>query len=372
MLAALTGPLAFSAGAAPSAAPQPATGPASTQIVTLITGDIVQVMTAGGGHSNVNVIRPRGATGSVRVETIGKDLYVLPDETLPYLAANETRPSAVRRDDADQGRLRRRAQHRHPDDPELRRAVPRWPNRRRSCRYGATPVRSLTSINSSAVTAAKKSARTVWTSMTRGTAAGMSAAAGATTFAAPTGAAHLANGLTKIWLDGKVHATLAQSTAQIGAPDAWAAGYDGTGVKVAVLDTGADQSHPDLAGRISEAVSFVPGETTDDGNGHGTHTASTVGGSGAASGGLEKGVAPGANLIIGKVLSNEGQGDDSWVIAGMQWAAGEGAKVISMSLGGSDPSDGTDPMSQARRPAQRADRRAVRDRRRQHRQSRRR
>ena len=47
------------------------------------------------------------------------------------------------------------------------------------------------------------------------------------------------------------------------------------------------------------------------------------------------------------MLSDEGQGDDSWVIAGMQWAVGEGAKVISMSLGGSDPSDGTDPMSQA-------------------------
>ena len=157
----------------------------------------------------------------------------------------------------------------------------------------------------------------------------------------------LRDGLSKVWLDGKVKADLQDSTAQIGAPAAWAAGDDGKGVKVAVLDTGVDSHHPDLAGRVSEAVSFVPGESTEDGNGHGTHTTSTVGGSGAASDGAEKGVAPGADLLVGKVLSNEGSGDDSWVIAGMEWAVSQGARVVSMSLGGSDPSDGTDPMSQA-------------------------
>jgi hypothetical protein len=72
-----------------------------------------------------------------------------------------------------------------------------------------------------------------------------------------------------------------------------------------------------------------------------------VGGSGAASGGLEKGVAPGADLLIGKVLSNEGSGDDSWVIAGMEWAAAHGARVISMSLSGDVPSDGTEAMCAA-------------------------
>jgi subtilisin family serine protease len=161
------------------------------------------------------------------------------------------------------------------------------------------------------------------------------------------GQPELADDVTKVWLDGKVHADLAESTAQIGAPSAWAAGLNGAGVKVAVLDTGADLNHPDLADRVSESVSFVPGEDASDGHGHGTHTLSTVGGSGAASGGLEKGVAPGANLIVGKVLGNDGSGDDPWVIAGMEWAAAQGAKVISMSLGGSDPSDGTDPMSVA-------------------------
>ena len=79
-------------------------------------------------------------------------------------------------------------------------------------------------------------------------------------------------------------------------------------------------------------MSFVPGESTHDGNGHGTHTASTIVGTGAASGGTERGVAPGARLLVGKVLSDNGSGEDSWVIAGMEWAAGQGAKVISMSL----------------------------------------
>ncbi len=342
MLLVLTGPLAFSAGAASSPGTKTVAGatPDSTETVTLITGDIVQVTNAGGGHSNVNVIRPKGATGGVRVETIGTDLYVLPDETVPYLAANEldrrlfdvTTLIKDGYDDAHSAGIPMILSY--AGKTSVAKSAQVTP-------FGVTPIRPLTSINSSAVKANKATARTVWTSMTRGSATGIS------TFSAPGTTAHLADGLTKIWLDGKVHATLAQSTAQIGAPEAWAAGYDGTGVKVAVLDTGADQSHPDLAGRISEAVSFVPGETTDDGNGHGTHTTSTVGGDGAASGGLEKGVAPGANLIIGKVLSNEGEGDDSWVIAGMQWAVGEGARVISMSLGGSDPSDGTDPMSQA-------------------------
>ena len=68
--------------------------------------------------------------------------------------------------------------------------------------------------------------------------------------------------------------------------------------------------------------------------------------SGAASGGSRKGVAPGADLLIGKVLANNGQGQESWVLAGMEWATAQGADVVNMSLG-STPTDGTDPLSQA-------------------------
>ncbi|MCI0686408.1 MAG: S8 family serine peptidase [Sporichthyaceae bacterium] len=74
--------------------------------------------------------------------------------------------------------------------------------------------------------------------------------------------------------------------------------------------------------------------------------ASTVAGSGAASGGQRRGVAPGAELMNGKVLDNFGNGQESWVIAGMEWAATNGADVISMSLQ-AGVTDGTDPVSQA-------------------------
>ncbi|MFD0466916.1 S8 family serine peptidase [Nonomuraea thailandensis] len=149
-----------------------------------------------------------------------------------------------------------------------------------------------------------------------------------------------------MWLDGKARVALKESVPQVGAPQAWAAGLDGTGVKVAVLDTGVDDTHPDLKDRIAESTSFVPGEEVKDVNGHGTHVASTVAGTGAASGGGNKGVAPGAELLIGKVLGDDGYGQDSWIIAGMEWAAAR-AEIVSMSLGSSLPDGGADPMAQA-------------------------
>ncbi|MER7930600.1 S8 family serine peptidase [Streptomyces sp. NPDC096057] len=158
-------------------------------------------------------------------------------------------------------------------------------------------------------------------------------------------------GVRKVWLNGLSHvdsdADVEQSISQVGAPVAWARGYDGTGVTVAVLDTGIDATHPDVAKSIVGQVDFTGGAAgAKDGHGHGTHVASTILGSGAASGGLRKGVAPGAKLLVGKVCDDSGQCPDDAIIAGMDWAAHSGAKVVNMSLGG-DPTDGTDPMSQA-------------------------
>ncbi|WP_438862167.1 S8 family serine peptidase [Paractinoplanes aksuensis] len=190
-------------------------------------------------------------------------------------------------------------------------------------------VRPLASIGGAALTVARS--REFWSTLARGTSMRQAA------------------GIKRIWLDGKVRAALADSAAQIGAPKVWAGGDTGTGtgVDVAVLDTGVDPAHPDLAGRIEEATSFVPGEEVTDRHGHGTHVASTIAGSGAASGGAEKGVAPGAGLHIGKVLNDLGEGQDSWIIGGMERAARTAkAKVINMSLGGG-PTDGTDPLSAA-------------------------
>jgi subtilisin family serine protease len=151
---------------------------------------------------------------------------------------------------------------------------------------------------------------------------------------------------TKIWLDAKVSATLDQSVPMTGAPQAWQAGYRADGVKVAVLDTGIDPTHPDLAGKVDAAANFSRDTDTVDHHGHGTHVASTITGSGAASGGRYQGMAPGARLLIGKVLDSTGSGAESGIIAGMQWAVEQGARVVNMSLGGY-PGDGTDPMSVA-------------------------
>ncbi|MEO3769034.1 S8 family peptidase [Micromonospora sp. B9E7] len=164
-------------------------------------------------------------------------------------------------------------------------------------------------------------------------------------------------GAKKVWLDRKVrataltgggpHADLDRNLGQIAAPEAWKAGYTGKGTTVAVLDTGADFTHPDLVGRVVDRADFTAeGGDAVDHNGHGTHVASTIAGTGAAAHGQRRGVAPDAKLLIGKVLDDHGYGDDSGIIAAMEWAAPR-ADVINMSLGGSDADDGNDPLSLA-------------------------
>ncbi|MFG3343651.1 S8 family serine peptidase [Streptomyces sp. NPDC048018] len=158
-----------------------------------------------------------------------------------------------------------------------------------------------------------------------------------------TGARAAAPGIARVWLDGVSRASLDRSVRQIGADRAWAAGYDGKGVKIAVLDTGVDKTHDDLRTRVVGERNFSPSADAVDRVGHGTHVASIAAGTGARSGGRFKGVAPGAELISGKVLDDEGYGDDSAVMAGMEWAAAEGADVVNLSLGHGD-SPGVDPL----------------------------
>ncbi|MFE9201933.1 S8 family serine peptidase [Micromonospora sp. NPDC007230] len=132
---------------------------------------------------------------------------------------------------------------------------------------------------------------------------------------------------------------------QIAAPTAWQAGFTGAGARVAVLDTGADFTHPDLVGQVVERADFgTPGGDAVDRMGHGTHVAATIAGTGAAAGGERRGVAPNAKLLIGKVLDDDGFGTESQLIAGMEWAAAR-ADVVNLSLGTDEPSDGSDPLS---------------------------
>ncbi|WP_459739878.1 S8 family peptidase [Streptomyces sp. E-15] len=193
-----------------------------------------------------------------------------------------------------------------------------------------SPSRDLPSIHARSVRVDARRLGTFWKTLNPG--------GGGTARAAVT---------PRVSLDGRMRAVLDRGTAQINAPTAWKAGDEGQGVKVAVLDTGVDANHPDLAGRIAEAEDFSHSSNTGDHFGHGTHVASIVGGSGAASGGTRRGVAPRADLLIGKVLGDDGYGTESAVIDGMEWATREHARVVNMSLGSGSPSDGTDPISQA-------------------------
>ncbi|WP_229703545.1 S8 family peptidase [Streptomyces albiflavescens] len=176
--------------------------------------------------------------------------------------------------------------------------------------------RSLTVLNADAVQTPQQDTPELWNAVTNGD--------------------ETASGVAHVWLDGVRKASLDKSVPQIGAPKAWAAGYTGKGVKIAVLDTGVDATHPDLKNQVIESKNFSTAADATDHFGHGTHVASIAAGTGAKSHGKYKGVAPGAKILNGKVLDDTGSGDDSSILAGMEWAADQGADVVNLSLGGPD------------------------------------
>ncbi|HEV2841586.1 MAG TPA: S8 family serine peptidase [Chthoniobacterales bacterium] len=107
----------------------------------------------------------------------------------------------------------------------------------------------------------------------------------------------------------------------------------GVGIRVAVLDTGFFSPHPDFAGRQVIAATFV-GQPVQDGHGHGTHCIGTSLGDRMRAGGVRRyGCARQGVILVGKVLSNAGSGADGGILAGINWAIQNGARVISMSLG---------------------------------------
>ncbi|MFI6605592.1 S8 family serine peptidase [Streptomyces sp. NPDC050507] len=323
----LTGPVpSATAGALRPVAVTTQTGEpaAASATVTLVTGDTVTVTTAPDGRTSFAAEPAPGTEASFHTEsTPSGDTYVIPDSAGEGLAEgrldrelfNVTRLVADGRDDAGGDTLPLIVDY-----------------------AGSAVARSTLTARAAAAPGVER--HSVLPSL------------GATAVAVDKGELGdfyrdvLDGPKAVIHPDRKVHATLDVSVPLIGAPEVWKSGYRGDGVKVAVLDTGIDLNHPDLAGRVADSKSFVPGQTVQDGRGHGTHVAGIVAGSGKASGGRYKGVAPGAELLVGKVLDNRGSGDESTVIAGMEWAAAQGADVISMSLG-ADTEETTDPISEA-------------------------
>lgn len=112
-------------------------------------------------------------------------------------------------------------------------------------------------------------------------------------------------------------------------------GYSGKGVKLAILDTGINETHTDFTSRGVVSKSFIANESVNDSNGHGTHCMGNAAGYTRGENGIRYGVANNASIYVGKVLSNAGSGSDSGILAGMEWAMGSGCKIISMSLGAS-------------------------------------
>ncbi|MEU9200089.1 S8 family serine peptidase [Streptomyces sp. NPDC048332] len=296
--------------------------------VTLVTGDKVLVTTDPSGRSSAAVLpRKDGSQPLMQTRQLGKDLYVYPEDASQALAEGRVDEQLFN----VSGLIRQGYDDAHADELPL---IATYENRvdvaalAPAAPRGAERGLSLPAVNGVALKAGKDGAAAFWQDVS----------APRSRAAAP---------LKKLWLDGKVKATLDRSTKQVHAPEAWAEGYDGKGTKVAVLDTGVDAGHPDLVNRVEAAENFTDSPDTADRQGHGTHTASTVGGSGAASQGRKKGVAPGTGLLIGKVLNDGGSGLSSWIIAGMQWAVDQKADVVSMSLGNSEIGDCADPLAQA-------------------------
>ncbi|MEU4067572.1 S8 family serine peptidase [Streptomyces wedmorensis] len=187
----------------------------------------------------------------MKLQEIRGDLFVVPDEAAPLLGTdkpdrrlfNVTALIEKGYDDAKSAAVPLIATYTQPKSrAAVESAAPR----------GSKLTRRLQGIGGAALSTEKRQARTFWNTV------------------APQGGTRLGAGVAKLWLDGQVKASLKESVPLIGAPEAWAAGYTGKGVKVAVLDTGIDVDHSDFAGLIDGTASFVPGEAVTDVNGHGS------------------------------------------------------------------------------------------------------
>ncbi len=320
-----------SPGNAPGGGQSARSSTRAPRTVTLVTGDRVTMLDAGR-----YTIEPAKGRTRAQFQTRRErgHVHVVPDDAARLVAAGVLDPRLfdvtalldLGYDDA----------HR-PDLPLIvsyRAGTARAAPDARLAAAGAQVTQQFSSIHGASLRAPRSAARAIWSALT-----------GAPSAARSSSPPALAGRIAKVWLDGKRELVLDRSAAQIGAPAAWEAGYTGAGVTVAVLDSGIDTAHPDFAGRIVEARSFLEwAPDAIDEVGHGTHVASILAGSGAASDGRYRGIAPDALLLIGKICDFDCP--ESSVLAGMEWAATNGAAVVNMSLTATDTPE-IDPLEEA-------------------------
>jgi subtilisin family serine protease len=299
--------------AAPSASAAPPSPPTQTSEashrITLITGDVVEYTERSDGRKVAQIhAAPRdGEEPIFHTMTTAKGLHVYPSDAMGAITSG-----TVERSLFNVTELVRTGQS---DDRTT--TVPVL----MTGGFSANAHTRIGSLNASGIRVEKTKAREFWSSLD------MSAKSG-----------------VRVKYDRPIRITLDQTTKQVGAPEAWNAGLDGRDVTVAVVDTGIDANHPDVAGKIIAAENFSDEPDVADRHGHGTHVAATVAGTGQGSAGKYKGVAPAAKLVIAKVFNGAGEAETSQVMAGIEWAARSGAKIVNLSLGG-EVTDGTDDLS---------------------------
>jgi thermitase len=126
--------------------------------------------------------------------------------------------------------------------------------------------------------------------------------------------------------------------ANIRAPQGWDLSTGSAAVTIAIVDTGVDYAHPDLAGKLTSGYDFVNNDDIpQDDNGHGTHVAGIAAASSNNATGVA-GVSWGARIMPVKVLNASGGGSYANTADGVIWAVDHGAQVINLSLGGTGPS----------------------------------
>ncbi|MCO4253810.1 S8 family serine peptidase [Pseudarthrobacter cellobiosi] len=129
---------------------------------------------------------------------------------------------------------------------------------------------------------------------------------------------------------GDIKIAAGTADADVDAVEAWTF-TTGSGIKVAVLDSGVANDNPDINPKVAARANFTNGETGDDNYGHGTHVAGIVAASHNTQG--VAGTCPACTILDGKVLNDSGIGSSSGLADGINWAVSNGAKVINMSLG---------------------------------------